>query len=307
MLLNEARMRAVWLFSLVVAAASLGCGSSGDGTSGSAPNPNELTFHTGSFDVTPGDSFTCFYTDTITDKEINVANTAGMQGPGGHHITVYYADTTTAPTHHPCKDSEMVSWHQIGGASNGGEPVVPLPDGAAIKVPAGKQIVVQAHYINTTGKTFTSDDSITLMLLPSNEVKQFMNSWVINDDAFTIPAQSTGTSVSTCTFPQDLKTVLLLGHMHDYGKHYKLERLDASGSVVETVYDHDWQPQYASHPPYITGTLDAPMDIKAGTTFRQTCTWDNTTPDPILFPREMCVAFGYYFPDSGWVYCDVKH
>ena len=57
--------------------------------------------------------------------------------------------------------------------------------------------------------------------------------------------------------------------------------------------------EYASHPPTLKYTTDAPLVLKAGTKLRQTCTWDNTTNNPVGFPREMCVMFGFYFPDNG--------
>lgn len=282
------------------------CSGSGDSQPGPQPAKNELSFQTGEFEVPPGDSFTCFYTSMKTDRELSVGNGAGTQLAGGHHLTIYYTDVERDPTYHPCEDAEMVSWHQIGGASDGGEPVVPLPEGGAIKVPAGKQIVVQSHYINTTGAPMKVDDGITLQLVDPADVKEYINFWVINDDTFTVLPNGSGKSVSTCTFPQELKTVLLLGHMHEHGERYTLERLDDQGNAVETVYDKEWQPQYAGHPPLLTATLEEPIVIPAGTTFRQTCTWNNTTTDPLAFPREMCIAFGYYFPDNGWIYCDTQ-
>src|SRR6185312_16349641 len=83
-----------------------------------------LTVATESFEIPAGESLTCFYTSTTTDTELTVGDATGTQGVGGHHIIVYYTDTPQAPTHHPCNDAEMISWHQIAGASNGGEPVV---------------------------------------------------------------------------------------------------------------------------------------------------------------------------------------
>ena len=300
-------------FGLVV---GVGCGGSGgagtgSGTGGStawmSPFPNALNFDTGSFQVPSGDSLTCFYTNITTDHEYVIRNTAGHQGPGGHHITVYYTTVPMAPTHHPCTDAEMISWNQIGGAASGGEPVLPLPDGAAIKVPANVQIVIQAHYVNTTASTETTDDRVSVEIADPSTVQQYVNFWVINDDGFTVQPASTGKSVSTCTFPQELKTVILLGHMHEFGTHYTLEQIDAAGNTLATVYDKAWQPSYMSHPPLITTSLAAPLDIAAGTIFRQTCTWNNSSPNPLTFPTEMCVAFGYYFPDNGFIDCKVTN
>jgi hypothetical protein len=287
--------------------ALLGC-SSGEAVAPpdvTAGNKDDLSFDTGKFQIPPGDSFECFYTSMITDHEINVIKSVGQQGPGGHHITVYYTDTKRAPTHHTCTDQEMVSWHMLSGADVEGskEPIITVPDGVAFKLPADKQLVVQIHYINTTGAEATVDDHVTVKTLPSDQVKMFANFWTMVDTGFTIPANGTTTSRTTCTTKQDLKSLLLLGHMHELGKHYTLERLDETDKVVETIYDQEWHPEYASHPPTVKRTMDAPMTLPKGTRLRQTCTWDNTTAEDVGFPREMCVSFAVYFPDNGEIDC----
>ena len=108
-----------------------------------------FSFSTGPFEIQPGDTFECFYTDTITDRQLNVQTAIGQQGPGGHHLTVYYADQKAPVGHHPCNDVEMLGLHQIAGAAGGKEGIIALPDGYATKIPAGKQLVVQAHYVRT--------------------------------------------------------------------------------------------------------------------------------------------------------------
>jgi hypothetical protein len=284
------------------------CGGEETGTtSGDQPSGEKLSFETGEFDVPEGDSFECIYTDTITDHEINVTGATGTQAAGGHHIVVYYTDTPREPTHHPCIDAEMVSWHQVAGASpDGGEPVLVLPKGTAIKVPAGKQLVIQSHYINTTGATMKVNDKVSIDLAETDAVKEFLNYWVMVDLGFQVAPNSTGKSVTTCTVTEDIQTVLLLGHMHELGKHYKLERIDDQGVSQETIFETDWDPVYVSHPPLVTSTLEEPRVFTKGTRFRQTCEWNNNTPDPVLFPREMCLAFTLYFPDKGYFDCDAQ-
>jgi Copper type II ascorbate-dependent monooxygenase, C-terminal domain len=294
----------VRLLALIVGMGLTGCGGAESQPSGPGSSPDSLTFDTGDFQAPAGDSFECFYTNVKTDHEINVTNAKGKQGPGGHHVIIYYTDVPREPTHHPCVDAEMVSWHQIAGADTNKEPVVAIPAGAAVKVPAGKQMVIQSHYINTTGATEKVNDTITLDTVDAKDVKQFINFWALVDLGFQIPANGAGKSVTTCTVTEDLNSVALLGHMHEYGKHFKLEAIDDKGASLSTIYDHDWAPQYVSHPPLISSPLDKPLLIKAGTRVRQTCEWDNTTPDAMAFPREMCVSFVFYYPDKGFIECD---
>jgi hypothetical protein len=70
--------------------------------------------------------------------------------------------------------------------------------------------------------------------------------------------------------------------------------IDRAGGDTETFIDQAWTSEDA------TGNtrgrlfpIDAPFTIHAGDTARLSCTWENTTTDPIAFPREMGVFFGY--------------
>jgi hypothetical protein len=293
----------------------LGCCSVLGGCGESAPQPpavtgedttRALTIHTGDFEAPAGDSFECFYTDTTTDKQLNAASATAVQGVGGHHVTVYYIDEPRAPQHHPCSDAEMASWHLVGAAGNdaaGAEGVVSLPPGLALKIPAGKQMVVQAHYVNTTGAVEKVNDSITLHLVPPEEVKAYANFYGVVDDTFEVPAQGTLASQRTCTVKSDLDVVTLLGHMHEAGKHFKLEGSSGEGEPFMTVYDHDWSQEFVSHPPTLRYPMDKPLHFPKGTRLRQTCTWDNHSAEPLIFPNEMCVTGMFYFPDQGALVC----
>jgi len=72
---------------LALATSSFGCSS--DDAKAPAEGPT-LTFETEEFEVGVGDVFECFYTDTITDRELDVYEAIGNQGPGGHHVMVFY-------------------------------------------------------------------------------------------------------------------------------------------------------------------------------------------------------------------------
>lgn len=303
------RARVTPLLLTLAASGLLGCGS--DDTNQQPPGSNtgykdDLVFETGEFQIPPGDSFECFYTSAKTDHQVNVKGAFGEQGPGGHHITVYYSDNHQEPTHHPCDDAEMVAWHMVAGADVKGskEPIISLPEGIAFKVPADKQIVVQVHYINTTGEMQTVNDKVTILTMGDEDVQHYASFWTMVDTSFEVAPMANGKHVTTCTVEEDLDTLVLVGHMHELGTHYKLEEVDADNNVIRSIYDHEWQPEFASHPPTIVSSLDAPMKIPAGTRLMQSCDWANNTPDPVLFPREMCISFAVYFPDRGELFCD---
>ncbi len=300
------RISIAGLFALAV----VGCGGSSGpgGPEAPAGYKDDLSFTTGSFDIPPGDSFECFYTSTTTDHEVSVIGATGVQAVGGHHITVYYTDTPRTPTHHPCSDAEMVAWHMVAGANGdgAGEPVITLPPGVAFKIPGGKQMVVQTHYINTSAATRTVVDQVTVRTMAPETVKVYAGNWHMVDTTFELAPNAEGSSVTTCTSKEDVSAVELLGHMHELGKHYTLEQIDDKNNVIKTIYDHDWAASYASHPPIITATLEAPIKISKGMRLRQKCTWNNTTAKPVIFPREMCLTFGIYTPDHGELDCEAQ-
>lgn len=298
------------VFAVAIAAAGCGTNDKTSGPSGSAPTAESskikpFKFSTGKFEIQPGDTFECFYTDTITDRQINVKNAYGTQSKGGHHITVYYAEQKQPVGHHPCQDVEMIGLRQIAAGGDGKEGIIGLPDGYATKIPPGKQLVVQSHYIRTEPGPQTVEDEIELETLESEDVKTFVNGFVMVDTGFSLAPRAKGKSSTDCVVPRDVDVLLLLGHMHEWGSSYKLERIE-NGKPVETIYETPWEPLFTSHPPVTRYEGQKPLHLAKGTRIRQTCQWDNTEEKEMTFPREMCVLFSYYFPDDGFLQCESK-
>ncbi len=292
------------LFAICVVA-----GACGGEDGGLDPDATELSFETGEFEVPVGDSFTCFYTDVYSPRELSVYAAQGTQELGGHHIIAYYADEPRPVGYHPCTDEEMTNLHQIAGSAGAGSAESPLAlrDNLALKVPAGKQFVLQAHYINATDEVQRVNDSVTLLLMKTEDVRAYVNYFVTNDDTFEIPARANYSHTTYCTTQRDLDVVLTLGHMHEDGRQYTLEIVDDSNALMDTLRDDTWQPSFTSHPPTTYYPADQPLHIPAGTRLRQTCEWDNTTDRMMIFPREMCLSFMYYFPGEGDdIVCDMR-
>ncbi len=294
--------RATWIVLALAALPLAACAGDGDPV-----DDGTLTFRTGEFTVPIGDSFTCFYTDVVSPRELSVKGASGGQGLGGHHIIAYYAEQPRPVGYHECTDEEMTNLKQIAGsAGEEGEGPLALRDDLALRVPAGKQFVLQAHYINVTDAPMTVSDWVTLELLEPEQVYAYVNYFVTNDETFEIPPSSSYQSTTYCTVQRDLDVVLTLGHMHEDGRQYKLEIVDELGASMQTLRDDTWQPSFTSHPPVTYYPVTAPLRIPAGTRLRQTCDWDNTTSRTVLFPREMCLAFMYYFPGEGDdIVCDM--
>ena len=295
---------AVGLSTLALAAALTSCATQAAPAGPSAQMLDDrIVLSTGDFEIPNGDVFECFYTPLILDRDVLVSYGLGTQLEGGHHITVYYTTNTRDPEHHPCDESEMASWRQLTAAEAAGDEPLHV-DGLALRVPAGAQIVLQSHYINTLGPRTVQDHADVFTPKP-DEIRAMGGSFVVNDEGFDVPAGSRLRRTYVCNVAQDTQVAMLVGHMHEWGSHFRLERLDAAGTA-ETIYEHDWEAVYASHPPTNAYGLDTPLVLPAGTQLRQTCEWNNNEDYPLSFPREMCISFMITFPsDAGdMIFCE---
>jgi hypothetical protein len=266
---------------------------------------DRIVLRTGHFEIPPGDVFECFYTPLVADRDLIVTRAEGRQEAGGHHLTVYYTMVHQDPGHHPCIDEEMATWRQVGAAEDG--PAAEYwVDGLGMRIPAGAQIVLQAHYINLEG-TRLVEDRVDVLLSSLDRIRHLGAPYVVHDADFEIPARASVRHVAECVVARDLQIGLLLGHMHEWGIRFSLERVNADGTT-EMLYDEPWEASYASHPPVARYGLDHPLVLPAGTRLRQTCAWMNPETEPMVFPREMCVAYMVLFPsETGEMeFCEVE-
>jgi hypothetical protein len=265
-----------------------------------------LAVSTGTFEVPPGESYQCFYTDTVTDRPLQVVAAYGHQQAKGHHLAVYYTMPPQEVAHFPvCKPEQMANWHLVVVVAGDDEDLdfLKLPPGVAVPVPAGAQIVLQSHYINTTGHPVPTEDRVKLHLAGPGEITASANLFVFSDEGFEIAPSAHGQSVTTCTVPIDLRVLRVAGHMHEFGTHYRLEWQPAGGGEMAVLYETDWEPMFTWNPPVHSYTLEAPLLVSAGTRLRQTCQWHNTTEQPLRHSREMCVGIMTALLEGGLLSC----
>lgn len=258
--------------------------------------------------VNPGEDVTfCTFTDVILEEATIFGQSFGAQSPMGHHAILQYATTPQEPHTGSCggMDSPIL----LGGT--GGKAVADeqyLPENYGIEVPAGAQLVINHHWINTSPDPVDGQSMMLARGLPRGGDTVMAGNMIMIGFGWEIPALAEYEYTSECTFGGDVPYVLALGHMHEWGSHVRIE-IDRADGTLESLIDRDWSPEMATDAGGGSNiyTLDDPFMIRTGDTVRLTCQWSNDTMEPIGFPREMCIFFGFtvgvsnFCANGGWL------
>jgi hypothetical protein len=256
------------------------------------------------FSVAPGaEAFTCMRIPFDADEDLFVNASNSYQVTGGHHTMLFYVDGTVPldDEPHECNDQDMTSIRLVGVGSADGSGIG-LPDGMALRLPAGARLYAQSHYLNATDGDITAQDVIDLELLPADEVEQVAGTFAQVDLGLELPAGEKVTRTIECTAPLEMKVPWMLPHMHEFGAHFTLEAI--IDGEARTLYDSEWTAALRDHFPILD--QQPHLEFTGADTIRTTCTWDNTSADRLLFPREMCATFMAFYPspDGALLACD---
>lgn len=259
------------------------------------------------FEVGAGQEvFMCLRIPFEVTEDMWVNQTIGYQGPeGGHHTMLYYTiedDEHLEEAPHECEDDDMGNIRFIGVGTAQGIGI-DLPDGIGMLVPKGAKIWTQSHYLNTTNETLVVQDVVDLYTMPASEVQEKAGAYVQVDLGLELtPVQET-TRVLECSIPQEMSIPWLIPHMHEWGAHMTVEVIKGDGEPT-VIYDNDWRESLRDDFPVIG--FDEHVHLTTDDTIRTTCTWNNNTADPILFPEEMCATFVPFYPseDGAMLACD---
>lgn len=251
-------------------------------------------FFTDIVTIEPGQDVTfCTYLDYVTEDVLYLHDTLGSQTRSGHHAIMQYLTTPQEPGTRACpadSDLDAQLGQILGGTGGEGNGAIVLPANVVSEVPAGAQLVINHHWINTGEETLEGQAEMITVPPESDDDLIIARAMAVLVTDFEIAAGDTGEASVECTFPKDTQLLSMIGHEHQWGTHVRAERL---GEQPEMIFDHDYEPEMISQPITTDFPIDEPFQFSEGDTVRMTCNWHNTSDSMITFPREMCVLFGW--------------
>jgi len=196
-----------------------------------------------------------------------------------HHILVFMR--RPGQTYAPIYPGELIGGFVPGLQSTD------LPEGTAMRIPAGSHIVFQMHY--TPNGTPQQDMShVGFRFATTEEVKREASMPRAINVLFQIPpGESNYQATASYVFRRDAKLLKMVPHMHLRGKSFRYEAVYPNGEreVLLDVpqWDFNWQLEYA---------LTEPKLMPRGTELICTATFDNSDKNPANPDARQWVTFG---------------
>jgi hypothetical protein len=229
-----------------------------------------------------------------TTEEMFVTAFEAMQGRHGHHLIIFKARVPEAPgTVRECSTpQDMVRFTPVISSVQFG--LEKFPDGMAIRVPVGSQIVIQQHYVNTSTRDINVKDIGFMHVVPKEEVQVLAGFFGLSDVFLDLPPKQATSLIFDCPVPFDMNILLVGPHMHEWGTNFKATLERPTGS--EELIDVEWHADYRDEPPVESWEMNEPLVMHEGDIIRTRCDFMNDLDQPIKFPKEMCATYGYFFP-----------
>lgn len=233
------------------------------------------------------DMMFCTYTSFIAKEKFYLHDTKAVQSRFGHHAILQYSLNPQPPGTHECPAGSLEQQQSqiLGGMGEGQN--VDYPANVVSEIPAGAQLMINHHWINTSDVEAEAQAEIVTVPPPKGAADLVIaRAFIVQSTAFDVVPHAPGEESVACALDHDVRLISALGHMHEWGTHVKAERMGADPDVL---FDYDFEPIMAIHPKVNYYTLDAPYRLRSGDSLALSCRWNNTTPNELKFPGEMCV------------------
>jgi len=285
------------------------CGSSDDPSgadAGNNPNvdastnpgpdaaPGEWqTLITGDWTMPSGEeSYVCVRLTVQEDMWINQFEAINPEGT--HHTVLTVGEPNGEDGTFPC-GAGTNSDAMIFGSGVGGD-AVQLPNGVAMKVAAGQQLLLNLHLFNVSGSEINGISGTKIKTVPQSEVVHEAEAILAGPTISLNVPPGVSTQSGGCAMNGDVTIFAVGPHMHQLGIEMKV----TANSTPEgtTVLHDDLYTFYEQRLYPIT-----PIQMNQGDMLNVDCKYNNTTGSNVTFGdssnQEMCFATLYRYPARG--------
>ena len=248
----------------------------------------------GDWTLQPGtEGYTCVR-KTITG-DLYVTGFEAIIPLGTHHTLLTMGDPNGPDGVTACNAGENRTASVFG--SGVGTSPINFPDGAALKIPAGTQLLLNLHLFNTGTDPITGTSGTRMRTIAESDVKVFVEGLLAGTIALNLPPGETTVSTGYCTMTSASTLFAVSPHMHKLGIYEKITALTAAQgdiTLFDGPYDFDSQSYHL---------LTPGVALDKGDRVRVDCTHRNTTPNTVTFGEstlsEMCFSGIYRYPADG--------
>lgn len=291
-----ARFGAALFLALAVAGCADGLGPA-EGTEDA--DPNWFTLETGEYTVPAGAERYLCWSQTLTEPlyadrfEYDSVGTV-------HHFFMQKALAPEPEGFSECDVLFKPTWLPLFGAATR-DAELQLPEGAAMLIPAGTQIVVQLHLLNATPEPVTERAAIRVRRSESGAAATPVGWYAFGTSRIRLPAGEATDVRSLCRVERGATVFAGGPHMHYLGTRSLLEIGSEVGALspahVRDPYDFDDQ------------TIDPlALELEAGDLVQLTCSFDNHHDHEVVFGEssrdEMCYFVMFATGFEGIRTCD---
>ncbi|MFI5307991.1 MAG: hypothetical protein ACHQ53_11590 [Polyangiales bacterium] len=279
-----------------------GAGNGGNGMAGAsaaAPQTGQwIELLKGTWQLTPGEETYYCVRKTVTE-DLYIHGFRAIAPTGTHHTVLSIGAPSGADGIAACGilGAGSNAPNMIFGSGVGTGEFV-FPDGIALKVPAGQQLLSNLHLFNSSTQPLSGESGNDALIVSQDQAKYLADNMLAGPTLFSIPADGQPTTITGhCTMDANVKIFAVQPHMHLLATHQKVVAETSGGDVVLHDGDYTFDNQI-----YYT-VMPAPVDLQAGQAVRIECTYVNNTGAAVGFgestTNEMCLASVYRYPASG--------
>lgn len=268
-------------------------GVSSDGTLPTGPTGEWWTLITGDWTLPAGtEDYACVR--LTVNEDLYITDFRALSPLGTHHSVL-----TVGPPGQPDGTTACNGGTNHGAMLYGsgiGTEGIALPDGVAMPVRAGQQLLLNLHLYNVSDGPITGTTAIEVRTALAASVAHEAEAILMGKVASLFVPPGDVTQVGNCEMNGDVTLFMVSPHMHRLGTHMRVVA-HRDGQPAEVLHDRPY-----SFEEQLIYPIE-PIEMKRGDRIEVECSYNNTTGAPVGFgdssDQEMCFATTFRYPATG--------